>query len=416
MTRLQKMEAKVEERRRACEDDQNADSAKCSSMLTSLQQDGDEADGELKAAGGESLAPSLCGARGAAARRRRRGRRGRVARRRGRDQRDVPLERDDRRGPAARLEVRAGDRRHRRGRDEQAQRAQGRGGRRRRERQAPHGPAQARREEAGAPQVRAAAAVEPRALRHARGQRADVRGAARRRRRQRAERGRQHAQQRVEPRAVAHPAAGAGDEPAPAALVLVRAHLAAERREDVQALRARLPLVPPVCVHVLVRALQVLPARLGGRAALPAAARRRDLRQDAQPALAREPQGLLLQVLPVPARERRLLRLLLPVPGQPPPVHARVQAHPVQGGRADAHRHDRVAELGAGAAPPALPRRCRRGRGRWRRRRRHAADAAAGQEKGGGRRRRRRGRRRGRAAATRPRRPRPRRRSASRAS
>ena len=46
-----KMEAKVEERRRACEDDQNADSAKCSSMLTSLQQDGDEADGELKAAG-----------------------------------------------------------------------------------------------------------------------------------------------------------------------------------------------------------------------------------------------------------------------------------------------------------------------------------------------------------------------------
>ena len=64
MTRLQKMEAKVEERRRACEDDQNADSAKCSSMLTSLQQDGDEADGELKAAGGESLAQSMFGARG----------------------------------------------------------------------------------------------------------------------------------------------------------------------------------------------------------------------------------------------------------------------------------------------------------------------------------------------------------------
>ena len=64
MTRLQKMEAKVEERRRACEGDQNADSAKCSSMLTSLQQDGDEADGELKAAGGESLAQSMFGARG----------------------------------------------------------------------------------------------------------------------------------------------------------------------------------------------------------------------------------------------------------------------------------------------------------------------------------------------------------------
>ena len=113
----------------------------------------------------------------------------------------------------------------------------------------------------------------------------------------RARRGRQP-DVRIEPRAVAHPAAGAGDEPAPAALVLVRAHLAAERREDVQALRARLPLVPPVCVPVHVslvatrararfrppdsegeqhylRALQVLPARLGGRAVVPAQARYR---------------------------------------------------------------------------------------------------------------------------------------------
>ena len=50
MTRLQKMEAKVEERRRACEDDQNADSVMCSSKLSSLQQDGEDADSDLKAA------------------------------------------------------------------------------------------------------------------------------------------------------------------------------------------------------------------------------------------------------------------------------------------------------------------------------------------------------------------------------
>ena len=39
MTRLKKMEEKVDERRRACADDQNADSDFCSSMVTGMQQD-----------------------------------------------------------------------------------------------------------------------------------------------------------------------------------------------------------------------------------------------------------------------------------------------------------------------------------------------------------------------------------------
>ena len=39
MTRLKKMEEKVDERRRACADDQNADSDFCSSMVSGMQQD-----------------------------------------------------------------------------------------------------------------------------------------------------------------------------------------------------------------------------------------------------------------------------------------------------------------------------------------------------------------------------------------
>ncbi|KAJ8613361.1 hypothetical protein CTAYLR_002267 [Chrysophaeum taylorii] len=46
MVRLQKMGAKAEERRRACEEDQNADSEMCSSKVPTLQQDMDERDSE----------------------------------------------------------------------------------------------------------------------------------------------------------------------------------------------------------------------------------------------------------------------------------------------------------------------------------------------------------------------------------
>ena len=44
MSRLEKMEAKVDERRKACDDDQNADSAMCSSKVPTLQQELDDRD------------------------------------------------------------------------------------------------------------------------------------------------------------------------------------------------------------------------------------------------------------------------------------------------------------------------------------------------------------------------------------
>ena len=46
MSRLQKMESKAFERRRACEADQDATTDMCSSKVPSLQQDMDEKDGE----------------------------------------------------------------------------------------------------------------------------------------------------------------------------------------------------------------------------------------------------------------------------------------------------------------------------------------------------------------------------------
>ena len=65
MTRLKKMEEKVDERRRACADDQNADSDFCSSMVGSMQQDLNEIMEAPGAHGGKSGQPrySLFGPR-----------------------------------------------------------------------------------------------------------------------------------------------------------------------------------------------------------------------------------------------------------------------------------------------------------------------------------------------------------------